>query len=89
MELQKIRDLLEKYEAGETSLAEEKKLREYFAKNELPDSLKPYQLIFGFSEIEKKLVNAAFNSFCEFAEVYSKPNISLSCLAFRWCVVSK
>tara|TARA_R100000789_G_scaffold72432_1_gene68208 strand:+ start:1090 stop:1542 length:453 start_codon:yes stop_codon:yes gene_type:complete len=54
MELQKIKDLLEKYEAGETSLAEEKKLREYFAKNEVSDSLKPYQLIFGFSEIESK-----------------------------------
>ena len=54
MELQKIKDLLEKYEAGETSLAEEKKLREYFKKNEVPDSLKPYQLIFGFSEIESK-----------------------------------
>lgn len=54
MELQKIRDLLEKYEAGETSLAEEKKLREYFKKNEVPDRLKPYQLIFGFSEIESK-----------------------------------
>lgn len=54
MELQKIKDLLEKYEAGETSLAEEKKLREYFKRNEVPDSLKPYQFIFGFSEIENK-----------------------------------
>ena len=54
MELQKIKDLLEKYEAGETSLAEEKKLREYFKRNEVPDSLKPYQIIFGFSEIESK-----------------------------------
>lgn len=54
MELQKIKDLLEKYEAGETSLAEEKKLREYFKRNEVPDSLKPYQLIFGFSENESK-----------------------------------
>ncbi len=54
MELQKIKDLLEKYEAGETSLAEEKKLREYFKRNEVPDSLKPYQLIFGFSENETK-----------------------------------
>lgn len=54
MELQKIKDLLEKYEAGETSLAEEKKLREYFKKNEVPGSLKPYQLIFGFYELESK-----------------------------------
>jgi len=54
MELQKIKDLLEKYEAGETSLAEEKKLREHFKKNEVPDSLKSYQLIFGFSEIENQ-----------------------------------
>ncbi|HKL36353.1 MAG TPA: hypothetical protein VJ899_08680 [Salegentibacter sp.] len=52
MELQKIKDLLEKYEAGETSLAEEKKLRDFFRRNEVHASLKPYQLIFGFSENE-------------------------------------
>jgi len=52
MELQKIKDLLEKYEAGETSLAEEKKLRDFFRRNEVNESLKPYQLIFGFSEGE-------------------------------------
>lgn len=54
MELQEIKNYLEKYEAGETSLNEEKRLREYFKRNEIPDSLKPYQLIFGFSEIESK-----------------------------------
>jgi len=54
MELQKIKDLLVKYEAGETSLAQENKLRDYFKTNEVPENLKPYQLIFGFSEIENK-----------------------------------
>ncbi|PRX42819.1 hypothetical protein [Salegentibacter salegens] len=50
MELQKIRGLLEKYDAGETSLAEEKALRKYFQNNEVPDDLKSYRLIFSFSK---------------------------------------
>lgn len=50
MELQKIRGLLEKYDAGKTSLAEENTLREYFQHNEVPADLKSYRLIFSFSE---------------------------------------
>lgn len=50
MDLQKVRGLLEKYDIGETSLAEEKALREYFKNNEVADDLKSYQLIFSFSE---------------------------------------
>lgn len=50
MELQKIRGLLEKYDAGETSLAEENTLREYFQHNEVPADLESYRLIFTFSE---------------------------------------
>ncbi|MBZ9728912.1 hypothetical protein LB467_04370 [Salegentibacter sp. JZCK2] len=54
MELQKIRELLEKYDAGKTTLAQEDMLREYFQHNEVPDDLKSYQLIFAFSEKSRK-----------------------------------
>lgn len=50
MELQKIRELLEKYDAGETSLVEENALREYFQNNEVPADLKSYGVLFSFSE---------------------------------------
>ncbi|QYA26782.1 hypothetical protein G3I01_15200 [Gramella sp. MT6] len=49
MELSKIEKLLERYEEGETSLAEEKMLREYFLKEEVPEHLRSYQLMFTFS----------------------------------------
>ncbi|HKJ48831.1 MAG TPA: hypothetical protein VJ973_07060 [Christiangramia sp.] len=49
MELSKIEKLLERYDEGETSLAEEKLLREYFLRNEIPEHLKSYQLMFMFS----------------------------------------
>lgn len=54
MELKKIKILLEKYEAGKTSLAEEKILREYFRDHQLPEELKVYQSIFAFHEVEKE-----------------------------------
>ncbi|MBZ9631872.1 hypothetical protein LB465_13870 [Salegentibacter sp. LM13S] len=50
MESQKIKELLEKYDAGETSLTDEKALREYFQNNEVTDNLKTYQLLFAYSE---------------------------------------
>jgi len=49
MELNKIEKLLERYDEGETSLAEEKLLREYFSNEDVPEHLKNYQLIFNFS----------------------------------------
>ena len=54
MELQKIKDLLEKYDAGETSLAEEQQLRKYFERNEVSENLKSYQLMFAFSAKENR-----------------------------------
>ncbi|MBT8295479.1 MAG: hypothetical protein KJO51_03605, partial [Gramella sp.] len=54
MELNKIEKLLERYDEGETSLAEEKQLREYFLKNEIPVHLRSYQLMFRFSERQGK-----------------------------------
>lgn len=54
MELKKIKILLEKYEAGETSLADEKILQQYFKDHKVPEDLKAYQGIFSFSEVEKE-----------------------------------
>ena len=57
MELSKIESLLERYDEGETSLAEEKQLREYFLNNGIPEHLRSYQLMFMFSDkqTERKL----------------------------------
>ncbi|MCB7479928.1 hypothetical protein [Christiangramia sediminis] len=49
MELDKIERLLERYDEGETSLAEEKLLREYFLNEEVPEHLMSYKLMFMFS----------------------------------------
>lgn len=48
MELRKIEELIEKYEAGETSLAEEKSLREYFSSHKVPAHLETYRFLFGY-----------------------------------------
>lgn len=49
MELDKIERLLERYDEGETSLAEERMLKEYFLKEDVPEHLRSYQLMFTFS----------------------------------------
>lgn len=53
MESGKIEKLLELYDEGKTSLAEEKILREYFLNQEVPEHLRSYQLIFMFSAKQK------------------------------------
>ncbi len=54
MELTRIEALLEKYEEGATSLAEEKMLKEYFANGDVPEHLWGYRMIFGFTAKAKK-----------------------------------
>ncbi len=49
MELDKIERLLARYEEGETTLAEEKVLSDYFSKSEVPEHLSTYKLMFAFS----------------------------------------
>ena len=49
MELGKIEKLLDRYDEGETSLAEERILKEYFLKNDVPEHLRSYQMMFMFS----------------------------------------
>lgn len=48
MELAKIERLLERYEEGQTSLAEEKQLSEYFRRKEVPAHLMTYKMMFQF-----------------------------------------
>jgi len=53
MELNKLESLLKKYEEGNTGLAEEKQLQDYFSSEEIPDHLQSYKLIFAYSAQEK------------------------------------
>ena len=54
MELSKIEKLLERYDEGQTSLAEEKLLRDYFLSNKVPPHLSSYKLIFMYSANQKE-----------------------------------
>jgi len=46
--------LLEKYWAGETSIAEEKALKTYFTGKEIEEELLPYAAVFQYYEVAKK-----------------------------------
>ncbi|MDT0648267.1 hypothetical protein RM545_16360 [Zunongwangia sp. F260] len=54
MELREVERLIEQYEEGNTSLAEEKKLSEYFSTHTVPSHLEPYRIIFGYTAEVKK-----------------------------------
>jgi len=66
MNLQEIEKLIEKYYEGETSLAEEKLLRDYFTSGEVPGHWKTYQEYFRFidEEKQKNLSDATFDDRC-------------------------
>lgn len=55
MELQEIKNLLLKYEAGETNLAEEQMLREYFSRQDVLPSLAHYKILFGYTALAKQI----------------------------------
>ena len=55
MELHKLESLLKSYDDGETSLEEEKLLKQYFHFEKVPSHLKEYKMIFNFSEEEKNI----------------------------------
>ena len=59
MEFNKIEALLEKYFEGETSIAEENELKNYFSSQDVASHLKQYRQVFGyFAEAkEQKLTN--------------------------------
>lgn len=48
MELNKIEDILEKYFEGETSIAEENQLKEYFSSPNVAQHLEQYKPMFGY-----------------------------------------
>ncbi|MBZ4037706.1 hypothetical protein K6T82_23300 [Flavobacterium sp. 17A] len=54
MELNKIEDLLEKYFEGETSIAEENQLKEYFSSPNVAQHLEQYKPIFGYFSLAKE-----------------------------------
>ncbi|KFF05003.1 hypothetical protein [Flavobacterium reichenbachii] len=55
MELNKIENILEKYFQGETSIAEEKELKEYFSSSDVAQHLEQYKPMFGyFSQVKEQ-----------------------------------
>jgi len=54
MEFNKIEDILEKYFQGETSIAEENQLKEYFSSSNVAQHLEQYKPMFGYFSQEKQ-----------------------------------
>lgn len=55
MELNRIEDILEKYFQGETSIAEENELKEYFSSPNVAQHLEQYKPMFGyFSQVKQQ-----------------------------------
>lgn len=55
MDLDRMNDLLQKYWNAETSLEEEQQLREFFAKEPVPENLKETAGLFQYFEMQKKV----------------------------------
>jgi len=64
MNLQKIEDLITKFEKGDTSLEEEKILMDFFCNEEVPFQLRSYKDLFDFMDTSKdeELINPDFDS---------------------------
>lgn len=55
MELDRIENILEKYFEGETTIAEEKELKEYFSSSNVAQHLEQYKPVFGyFSQVKQQ-----------------------------------
>lgn len=60
MEVQKIEQLIEQFLEGNTTLYEEKMLKDYFTKNEVPSHLSQYQSLFGYYKMAKSEMSKDF-----------------------------
>lgn len=64
MNIEKIKQLIDKYLEGETSLQEEKQLRKYFQRGEIPDELKSYTGLFEYFEVmSNETISSGFDPF--------------------------
>jgi len=69
MELDKIENILEKYFQGETSIAEEKELKEYFSSSNVAQHLEQYRPMFGyFSQVREQKSTQEPESFARTGE---------------------
>ena len=60
MEVQKIEQLIEQFLEGNTTLKEEKMLKEYFTQNEVPSHLSVYEPLFGYYKMTKSEISKDF-----------------------------
>ena len=54
MDYREIKNLIDKYWNGETSMQEEQKIRQYYAEQNNFEELKPYKSLFSFFEVERE-----------------------------------
>ena len=55
MELNNLRNILQKYEDGDTSLQEERDLKKFFSSEEVPEEFIAYKSIFNFNVESRKI----------------------------------
>ena len=60
MEVQKTEQLIEQFLEGNTTLQEEKMLKEYFTQNEVPSHLSVYEPLFGYYKMTKSEISKDF-----------------------------
>ena len=65
MELNKIEDILEKYFQGETTIAEENQLKEYFSSSNVAQHLEQYKPMFGYFSQAKEQKSTQAISTCD------------------------
>ena len=89
MDYNTIKALLDKYFAGETSLAEEQQLRAYFQQEHIAEEFRMYQPLFGYFQQEvKQETSAAFND--RWAEAPPQRTAKLHSLrvVYRWAAAA-
>jgi len=81
MELAKIEQLLEKYFEGETTIAEEIQLKQYFSTEQVAAHLEHYKTLFGYFSAEKE------EQFTPTLSLKTKKQITVARIAFAASLV--